>query len=161
MYRMSPTVSAVVKEVLLSNATADHDHPVHILAIDDPRHFGISAQILIGPDDSPRADSFDLWVCSPSWLAGQVQAGWWTSQFRPAAAHTMPDAVVPGAGIWLMREWDRNAFEHALHELCARASPAPDWGSVASRIGRLIPWEFDYKYDAYVDEHLGERFAPS
>jgi hypothetical protein len=31
----------------------------------------------------------------------------------------------------------------------------PRWGSVASRIGRLIPWELHYKYDAQVNKHQG------
>jgi hypothetical protein len=31
---------------------------------------------------------------------------------------------------------------------------------LASRIGRQIPWEFDYKYDGHVDEHFGSPFPP-
>jgi hypothetical protein len=42
--------------------------------------------------------------------------------------------------------------------VCAAASGGPDWGTVASRIGRAIPWEYDYKYDAHVDERYGEPF---
>ena len=56
------------------------------------------------------------------------------------------------AGFWFMRRWDRVAFVEALDRVCDALSPGPDWGSVASRIGRLIPWEFDYKYDESVNQ---------
>jgi hypothetical protein len=32
---------------------------------------------------------------------------------------------------------------------------------VAARIGRQIPWEFDYKYDAHVDIRYGDSFPPT
>jgi hypothetical protein len=69
----------------------------------------------------------------------------------------MPEAVAAGAGMWFMRQWDSSTFLKALDQICEVASPGPDWGSVASRIGRLIPWEFAYKYDEAVNKSL-QRF---
>jgi hypothetical protein len=54
-----------------------------------------------------------------------------------------------------MRQWHRTEFESALRLVCEEFSPGPDWGTVASRIGRVIPWEFDYKYDAHVNKNSG------
>jgi len=33
-------------------------------------------------------------------------------------------------------------------------------GTLASRIGRQIPWEFDYKYDTHQDAQFGSPFPP-
>lgn len=122
----------------------------------DPDHFGFSAQVFIGDTGSPERDSFDVTVCSPSWFADQVVARG-LEHFR-RGPRGFPDAVHPGAGLWFMRRWDRAQFEDALNVVCEASSPGPDWGSVASRIGRLIPWEFDYKYDQHVDHHPGPAF---
>jgi hypothetical protein len=34
---------------------------------------------------------------------------------------------------------------------------AGDWGTLADRLGRYIPWEFAYKYDAFIDNTASER----
>jgi len=44
--------------------------------------------------------------------------------------------------VWLMQRWDCGDIETVLSTVCSAHSPGPDWGSVTSRIGRLIPWEF-------------------
>jgi hypothetical protein len=38
-----------------------------------------------------------------------------------------------------------------------------DWGALANRIGRHIPWEFDAHYDAFLDETACDRppFPPA
>jgi hypothetical protein len=60
-----------------------------------------------------------------------------------------------------MLRWDASAIEQAIQRICEGASPAPDWGTLASRIGRLIPWEYDYRYDDHVNEHFGSPFPPA
>ena len=72
----------------------------------------------------------------------------------------IPESVLPGAGTWFMRRWHPEHFEPAVHAICDGAGPGPDWGTVASRVGRLIPWEFDYQYDARVNMQLGP-FPPA
>ncbi len=123
----------------------------------DLSHFGIVAQVFIGTRGDNRADSFDVVVCSPSWLAAETAAGNWRA-FNGAMLTGMNENVVPAAAVWLMARWSRDDFEQAVHQLCDICSPGPDWGSVASRIGRVIPWEYDYRYDAFVDKHYGEAY---
>jgi hypothetical protein len=125
----------------------------------DPRHFGFHAQVFIGTPEDDLADSFDVMVCSPTWFVDHVErdGAWDTFEAGPPE---LPDAVLPGAGIWFMRTWDPAQFEAALKAVCASASGGPDWGSVASRVGRLIPWEYDYRHDAHVDSRHGEAFPP-
>ena len=60
-----------------------------------------------------------------------------------------------------MPRWDKSDFAAGVRAVCETLSPGPDWGTVAARIGRVIPWEFDYKYDAFVNEHYGEPFPPA
>jgi hypothetical protein len=148
-------VNAEVKVILFFGPDASKD--AGVFEPSDPTHFGTSVQILIGEVGSDLADSFDVTVCSPSWFAAEVEGGRWFTQAAPLG---MPETVAVGAGLWFMRSWDRDQFESAVRFLCETYSPGPDWGSVASRIGRQLPWEFDYKYDAHVDERFGEPFPP-
>ena len=60
-----------------------------------------------------------------------------------------------------MARWDSEAFLYAVRAVCTSASPGPDWGTVADRIGRWIPWEYDYRYDEHVNARFGERFPRS
>ena len=39
--------------------------------------------------------------------------------------------------------------------MVAAASPGPDWQTVAARIGRHLPWEYDYKHDDELNERAG------
>jgi hypothetical protein len=152
-------ISAEVKAVLAFGEGASEDASLERYEPPDPDHFGFTAQVFIGDTVRDDSDSFDITVCSPSWFAEKVAAGEW-ERFRSGGLRAISDAVAPGAGLWFMRRWNRAQFEEALRVVCDTFSPGPDWGSVASRIGRLIPWEFDYKYDQYVDEHVGPPYPP-
>jgi hypothetical protein len=44
----------------------------------------------------------------------------------------------------------------AVDELCATYE-ADEWGTLANRIGRHIPWEFDYRYDEFLDKTSDQR----
>ena len=54
-----------------------------------------------------------------------------------------------GAQFWVMDHWDETEVRRLLEAICTEVGPGPDWGSVASRIARFIPWEYDYRYDAH------------
>jgi len=144
--------------VLVFGTGAD-DHTVEGFRPPDPGHFGCTVQVLIGESTDNRSDSFDIVLCTPSWFAEQMATGSW-GRFRHGGPRVVPDSVVVGAGMWFMRRWAKTEFENALQAIVESASPGPDWGSVANRIGRVIPWEFDYRYDRHVDERGGGN-APS
>lgn len=154
---MTEPVRAEVKNILVfGDGQADY-RGIDGFTPPDPEHFGASVQVFIGSVGSDHSDSFDLVVCTPSWAAAELSQHWDRWRFGP---RSIPDTVHPGAGFWFMRRWNRANFEEAVGVLCETCSPGPDWGSVASRIGRVIPWEFDYKYDAHVDEASGQPFPP-
>jgi hypothetical protein len=121
--------------------------------------FGFSSQVFIGDATSDDSDSFGIIVCLPSWFAEQVAAGQW-ERFGSGGLRALLQNVASGAGLWFLHRWDRAEFEDTRGAVCDTFSPAPDWGSVASRIGRLILWEFDDKYDQYVDLNSGPAFPP-
>ena len=58
-----------------------------------------------------------------------------------------------------MAEWSFRHLREAVERICERHA-GPDWGSVASRVGRSLPWEFNYNDDRFVDEHPGPAFPP-
>lgn len=153
-------MTAEVKEVLVFGPAAPSDDSLDRYVPRDPDHFGFNAQVFIGPTTSDLVDSFDITVWSLSWFAEQVADGQW-QRFRSGTLRAIPDAVALRAGIWFMRRWDLAEFRAALDAVCRTFSPAPDWGSVASRIGRLISWEFAEHYDDHVDRQSGEPFPPS
>lgn len=123
----------------------------------DPTHFGVYADIFIGEVGSDPADAFEVLVCSPSWFAAAFGAG----RLDGHGLVGMPEGVEVGAGFWFMASWDRECFEAAVRFVCESASPGPDWGTVADRIGRQLPWEFAYRFDNHVDRRFGEPFPPT
>jgi hypothetical protein len=149
--------SATIRNILAFGEGAADDGSLDGYVPPDPDHFGFSAQVFIGDEGDCLSDSFDVTVCTASWLADQVKAGDW-DRFRNGSLRVMPESVIAGAALWLMRRWNRQEFETAVEAVCADASPGPDWGSVASRVGRRIPWEFDHRYDEHVNEHFGEPY---
>lgn len=116
-------------------------------------HFGVTAQVLIGSADDDLADSFDCILCSPSMFAERFSVDQWGSGL---ADDVLPGGeVLPVQGVWLMRAWSPTAFESAVERLVTASSPGPDWGTVASRIGRHLPWEYDYRHDDELNTRVG------
>jgi hypothetical protein len=61
-----------------------------------------------------------------------------------------------------MQSWDYNALHTAVTDLCAYWE-GHDWGTLANRIGRHIPWEFEEHYDEFIDRTASDRppFPPA
>lgn len=117
---------------------------------EDATRFGFDAMAMIGPTDDDTSDAFHLVVCSPSWFAENFDAPI-VAEHRPRAG-----SVRLGAGFLFMERWDHQALMDSVAEWCARFE-APDWGALASRIGRAIPWEYDYRYDDHIDAQLADH----
>lgn len=116
-------------------------------------HFGVTVQVLIGSTDRDEADSFHGIVCSLSMFAERFDLTQWGSDF---AGDVLPGGeVLPVHGVWLMRAWSPAAFEAAVGRLVTASSPGPDWATVAERISRHLPWEYDYRRDDELNQRSG------
>jgi hypothetical protein len=152
---MADRVVAEVQSVLVGDW--DDNSPQGLVDLDDlvvsnPSHFGIEAHVYMGQPGGTGSDSFDMFVCSPSWFADHAARDDEWALFRRGQRWTNSDVVLLGTGLWFMRRWSAPELRAVLATVCADASGGSDWGTVASRIGRSIPWEFDYAYDAEVNE---------
>jgi hypothetical protein len=144
---MAAMLTAEVKDFLYYGPGSINQPPV----VADPEHFGIEVSVLIGTTDEPTADSFTAFPCTGSWLAAELAAGR-APRLSDSLVTEHDEGVWPLAGVWVMDRWSQERFEAAVHQLCRTHSPAPDWGVLAARIGRLLPWEYDYRYDQRVDD---------
>ena len=92
----------------------------------DPADFGILVQAMIGPEDEEGEESFDILVCTPSWLANEV----------PTDGHLW------GRHYLFVTRYDFAAIESAVRKLCDSAE-GPDWSAVAAVLARYGAWEFE------------------
>jgi hypothetical protein len=151
-------VRAEIKQVLIWVGPF-RDDTLETFEPEDPQVFGFNAQVFIGEVGDHRYDSFDICVCSPSWFAQQTEQGVW-DRFRNKTFDEIPESMALGWYFWFMKRWSREDFDSGLKAVCDIYSPGMDWGTVASRIGRVIPWEYDYRYDKYLDENFGKSYPP-
>lgn len=70
----------------------------------------------------------------------------------------MPDSIILGHGTWFVKRWEHNQILAGLANILETEGTGPDWGSVASRIGRILTWDLVYFYDKHVNEHFGRAF---
>lgn len=100
----------------------------------DPAEFSLRARMIVGPEDTPGEESFDITVCTPEWLAVQCRA-------QGGLYDPRHHLVVS------LDTFDRQTLRAWL-EARVRAVEAPTWREVGERLGRLGFWEFeDYTPD--------------
>lgn len=105
-------------------------------------------------------DAFYLLACTPRWLANRFDdpgsaesANFWESDFsyeRAALMYYLPSPEpmsLFGTGLFLMRSWSADQLTRSIESICRRES-GNEWGNIASRLARLMPWEYDYRWDA-------------
>lgn len=127
----------------------------------DPSYFGVQMMLLIGTPDRVGADAFNCFVCTPRWLADRLADGIGFGEEGLAAGgaawYRGGGRLASMTGTILMPQWSKDELLEALDQVCGE-SAAHDWATAATRIGRVFPWEYQYRYDESVDAHP-ERFA--
>jgi hypothetical protein len=93
---------------------------------DDPAHVGILVQIMAGPADGPGAESFDVVVCTPSWIGERART----------AGPTI------GRHHLIVDRFDADQVRSYL-VAAVEAEEAASWEALAERIGRIGKWEFE------------------
>jgi hypothetical protein len=95
----------------------------------DPLNFGILVQAMVGPPDGPGEESFDFILCTPQWIAHELER----------------DDVVWGRARLIVSGYSHEALERTVLKLCQRIE-GKDWTEVAERLSRWTTWEFeDYR----------------
>ncbi|MHB1008347.1 MAG: Imm8 family immunity protein [Propionibacteriaceae bacterium] len=141
---MSTGVTADIKEIIYYWPWGGTEPPT------GSQHFAVTVQVLIGQVGEDLADSFDIMVFSPSMLAERYRSDHWDED------DVLPGGTVqPLTGVWLMKAWSRAELEAAIQRVVPAFSPAPDFETVAHRISRVIPWEYEYERDAAVNQAAG------
>jgi hypothetical protein len=97
-----------------------HFTPLH------PDQFAILVQAMIGPEGSDAHESFDIVVCTPSWLEERLRK----------------DPIFFPRHHLLMAAFDYGELEKFISAFCA-ACEGPSWEALAVQLGRLGRWEFE------------------
>ena len=95
----------------------------------DPAEFVLLARMIVGPQDAPGEESFDVVVCTPEWLAAQCRAHGGLYDPRHHLVVTLDT-------------FDKRALRTWL-DARVRAVEAATWGEIGERLGRLALWEFE------------------
>jgi hypothetical protein len=109
----------------VSIATIDGE-PLESVTPLNPVRVGQWVRALAGPDGGPGEESFDLIVCTPTWLAGEVSR----------------NGPIVGRHHLIVDRWDHEQVRGTLVCLFSREE-ADDWPELGLRLSRLGSWEFE------------------
>ncbi|WP_063936079.1 immunity 8 family protein [Burkholderia pseudomallei] len=93
------------------------------------RNFGISIRLMIGPEGADQSESFDILVCTPTWIQDRLRE----------------EGCIWGRHMLITQEYD---YKLILQSLSAYISSCTgkDWDEVANKVARIAAWEFeDYR----------------
>ncbi len=109
--------------------SVDIEIPLSHYVPPDPDHFELLVRIMVGPHPGEGEESFDITVCTPSWLGQECQrAGWVSGLYR----------LIVSSYRW-------EIIESAIKKLVERNS-GKSWGEVALKVAQIGQWEFmDYR----------------
>lgn len=95
----------------------------------DPTCFSFLLQAMFGPDGTEGEESFDILVCTPAWLAREVERR----------------EMVHGRHYLIVRKFDLEQIRSFLISYANKCT-AKTWAEAAIKLSRLGKWEFeDYK----------------
>ena len=98
-------------------------------APDDPEDVGVFIQVMVGDEDSPGEESFDLEVVTPKHLI----------------EHVKRDGPLIGRGFVIVARWNWPEIRDFLTG-AFESEQAPTWDELGERLGRIGHWEFeDYR----------------
>ena len=91
-----------------------------------PDRFGFLLQILIGPENGPGDESFDVFVCTPRWILEE---------------HSGEDVIV-GRHMLIVFKYDYERLENFLRGKVAEVA-GETWMDLGQRLARIGHWEFE------------------
>jgi hypothetical protein len=120
-------VKAVTRVVLIA-LLEGHIDPYDYVPV-DPLDDSVSVQFLLGPDDGPGEESFQVSVCTPRWLSREIAA----KGPLDGRHHLIVEPFDLGAAV----DYLRGLFESLEGET---------WDELGEKCSRIGLWEFeDYR----------------
>lgn len=121
----------VMKARVRSLFSTDIDSPLSAYVPPDSGHFALLVRAMVGPDEGPGEESFDILVCTPSWIAQLCEER----------------GFIIGRHHLVVNRYDWRYIEATLKSLIENSS-GDSWSQVASKLAQLGHWEFDEYHDA-------------
>ncbi len=113
-------MKAVIRSVYSSDVDVDS------YAAEDPENDGVWVRFIVGPDEGPGEESFDVLVCTPLWLRDVVA----TEGPQIGRHHLIVEPFDLGKAVDFMR--------HRIESVAA-----DDWSALGKKLARLGYWEFE------------------
>ena len=114
-----------MKANLRSLRTSDGE-PLASFQPSDPADFAIGVRAMIGPQDGPGEESFDVLVVAPRWLA----------------AHPAEKGFRWGRSLLILDRWDPARVDRAISDV-VRRTEGSTWSELAARLAGFADWEFE------------------
>jgi len=92
----------------------------------EPTDFGILLRLMIGPEGVEHSDSFEIFVCTPTWIKNRIYE----------------DKYMWGQHLLIVQEYDYELFRQTLSKNVSLCT-GKDWHEVARKISRFAAWEFE------------------
>jgi hypothetical protein len=97
--------------------------------VPEGEEFAILLQIMAGPQGSPGEESFDITLCTPTWVKRQAEE----------------EMIVSGRFLLIIAHYDYGLVYRYIATYLSKCS-GDEWPEVAEKIARLGHWEFeDYR----------------
>ncbi|MGJ6969226.1 Imm8 family immunity protein [Streptosporangium sp. G11] len=93
---------------------------------EDPNDFGILLQVFVGPASKEGSESFDIMICTPSFVARRIAES----------------GIVDGRHHLLVSHFKKDDIEFYITKR-VNAIDEPSWVEVANKLSRLGRWEFE------------------
>lgn len=93
---------------------------------EDPDSFGFPLQLIIGPKDEAGEESFDVMVCTPTWISRNFAK----------------DEIIMGRHYLILFEYHYERLINRINKYLQQCS-GETWQEVANKVGRLGLWEFE------------------
>ncbi len=132
---------------------------------DDRERFGVEVQVVLAVGGTAITHAFDVGICSPRWFADRFTASSarhpdtralrGIALFRRLAEGPAPydherppdrGTPFPLTALLFAREWDHARLAATIRRLCERIE-GRDGAEIAGHVARLLPWEYDYRYE--------------
>lgn len=111
-----------------------------------------------GPRGYTYSSDFSPGVVEVEWLARSIAQAESSGSGLPG--WELAGSVPVYGPLYVMPRWDADQVDRLMKRLCDVVGPGPDWGTVASRLSRFVGWDYDYRYDRWVEDHFGEPYNP-